>query len=43
MDFITHQELVKEAIMSSRISCLVKMAPALGVVALLPLLASEHM
>src|SRR5215472_6954276 len=40
MDFITHQELVKEASMNSRISRLIKMAPALGVVALLPLLAA---
>src|SRR5215813_4160697 len=40
MDFITHQELVKEAHMNSRISRLTKMAPALGVVAVLPLLAA---
>src|SRR6516165_356409 len=40
MDFITHQELVKEAAMNSRISRLTKVAPALGVVAVLPLLAA---
>jgi RND family efflux transporter MFP subunit len=39
MDFITHQELVKEAIMNS-ISRLIKIAPALGVVALFPLLTA---
>src|SRR6516225_594578 len=40
MDFITHQELVKEASMNSRIARLIKVAPALGVVAVLPLLAA---
>ena len=40
MDFITHQKLVKEAAMNSRISCLIKMTPALFVVALSPLLAA---
>src|SRR5262249_32582867 len=40
MDFITHQKLVKEAVMNSRISRLTKMAPALGVITFLPLLAA---
>src|SRR6516162_639091 len=40
MDFITHQELVKEAIMILRISRLINIAPALGVVAVFPLLAA---
>jgi multidrug efflux pump subunit AcrA (membrane-fusion protein) len=40
MDFITHQKLVKEAHMNSRISRLINIAPALGAVALFPLLAA---
>src|SRR5215469_11899737 len=40
MDFITHQELVKQARMISRLSRLIKIAPALGAVAILPLLAA---
>jgi hypothetical protein len=40
MDFITHQKSVKEAVMNSRISRLIKIAPALGVVTIFPLLAA---
>src|SRR5262249_20636816 len=40
MDFITHQQSVKEATMKSLISRLIKIAPALGAVAVLQLLAA---
>src|SRR5260370_36793879 len=40
MDVRTHQKLVKEDAMNSRTSRLIKMPPALLVVALLPLLAA---
>src|SRR6516165_10880928 len=40
MDFITHQKLVKDAVMNSGTSHLIKMAAAWGVAAVLPLLAA---
>src|SRR6516164_9067116 len=42
MDFITHQESVKEARMNSRISRLIKIAPALGAVAVLLAACNER-
>src|SRR6516165_8446755 len=40
MDFITHQKLVKDAVMNSGTSHLIKMAAAWGVAAVLPLRAA---